>query len=84
MIESRSQPSRIFTVTGQGTASFTARTIFPIFKGSLIRALPSPLEATFGTGHPILISIRSGFAVSKAIRAPSAMISGSLPKSWTA
>ena len=56
-----SQPLLIFTVTGIGTDATTASTISFTFFGLFNRAEPAcDLIATFGTGHPILISIISG------------------------
>ena len=49
---SASQPERIFAVTGRGVASTSARTTAPIFSGSRIMALPSPLPVIFGAGQP--------------------------------
>ena len=78
----RSQPMRVFTVTGTSTASATARTIRPAKAGSFIRALPSPLLTIFGMGQPILRSRKSQPEWPRASWAASAMISGSLPKIW--
>ena len=76
----RSQPIRVFTVTGTSTASTTARTIWPASCGSFIRALPSPLLTIFGMGQPMLISKKSQPEWPRASLAACAMISGSLPK----
>ena len=75
-----SQPLRILTVTGTGTAFTTASTIRAAFSGSFISALPSPLFAIFGMGQPMLMSIKSAPDASSASAAPSAMTDGSLPK----
>ena len=48
------------TVTGTGTAAFTAATISPQSSGVFIRALPLPPPVIFGAGQPMLISISSG------------------------
>ncbi len=79
-----SQPIRIFNVTGTGTARTTVCSIRWAAASSRIRAEPAICPtATFLTGHPKLISIRSA-PRSTAIRAASAMASGSHPASCTA
>ena len=75
-----SQPRRHLTVTGTSTALTTASTIFPASSGVRIRPQPSPLFATLGMGQPMLMSRKSQPEISSASRAPSAMVSGSLPK----
>ena len=75
-----SQPLRILTVTGTGTACVTASTIRAAFSGSRIKALPSPFPAIFGIGQPMLMSIKSAPECSSASAAPSAITAGSLPK----
>ena len=55
-----SQPLRIFTVTGTGTAAFTAATISPQSSGVFMSALPLPLFTIFGIGQPMLRSMKSG------------------------
>ena len=77
-----SQPRRHLTVTGTGTARTTASTILPASSGVRIRPEPSPELAIFGMGQPILMSRKSQPEISSASRAPSAMISGSLPNIW--
>ena len=77
-----SQPLRIFTVTGTGTAWTTARMISPASFGSRMRALPPPLPATLGAGHPMLMSMTSGWWAMASL-APWAITWGSLPKSCT-
>ena len=52
LTERSSQPERIFTVTGRGVASASARTTLPIRAGSRIMALPSPLPVILGAGQP--------------------------------
>jgi hypothetical protein len=47
-----SQPLRIFTVTGQGTASRTARMMARASSGFSISAEPSPLLTTLPTDSP--------------------------------
>ena len=79
-----SQPRRIFTVTGTGLAFTTASAIRAAFSGSFIRAEPSPLETTFPTGQPMLMSMKSAPLTWAAIWAASAMHTGSLPKIWAA
>ena len=57
-----SQPLLIFTVTGILTAFTTASTISFTLAGFFKRALPAcDFIATLGTGHPMFISIISGF-----------------------
>lgn len=75
-----SQPFRILTVTGTGTAFLTASTILAAFSGSRIKALPSPFPAIFGMGQPMLISMKSAPECSSASAAPSAITDGSFPK----
>ena len=75
-----SQPRRIFTVTGTPAAFTTASAMRAAFSGSFIRAEPSPLETTFPTGQPMLMSMMSAPLISRAICAASAMQTGSLPK----
>ena len=53
--------------------------ILPASAGSLSSALPSPLPATFGTGHPMLIS-RIWKEYSSRVAATSPISSGSDPK----
>ena len=56
---SKSQPFRIFTVTGTFeflTTAFTISFTSSKFNNNL---LPSPFFTTFGAGHPIFISIIS-------------------------
>ena len=79
-----SQPRRIFTVTGTGLAFTTASAMRAAFSGSFIRAEPSPLETTFPTGQPMLMSMTSAPDTSAAITAASAMQVMSLPKIWAA
>ena len=74
-------PERNFTVMGRSTAFFIAETMAQASAGSPIRALPSPLEKTFGTGQPMLTSMKSGWHSSTVLRAASAITSGSWPKS---
>ena len=76
----RSQPRRVFTVTGTETASATARMMRPANGMSRMRALPSPLLAIFGMGQPILMSRKSHLLMPTAICAASAIMAGSLPK----
>ena len=76
LTEFLSQPLRIFTVTGTGTARTTAETIARQSRGLFMRAEPEPLLAILGAGQPILISMKSG-SYSMQIFAASAMISGS-------
>ena len=79
-----SQPRRIFTVTGTGLAFTTASAMRAAFSGSFIKAEPSPLETTFPTGQPMLMSMKSAPLASAAIWAASAMQETSLPKIWAA
>ena len=78
-----SKPALILIVSGLSSASAIFSTILPTSTGSFIRAEPSPLLTTFGTGHPILTSIISN-SLSESLFAISAMISGSEPKSCNA
>ena len=71
-------------MTGTGTAFTTASTMRPAFSGSFIKAAPSPLFTIFPMGQPMLMSMMSVPAASRAIWAASAMQTGSLPKIWTA
>ncbi len=57
-----SYPKRVFTVTGIFTASTIALVMATIFGMSFKIPEPEPLEATFRTGQPQLMSITSGFA----------------------
>ena len=67
-----------FNITqANGTTAFT---ISPANSGVRINPQPSPEFAIFGIGHPILISRKSQPEISSASFAPSAMISGLLPK----
>ena len=74
-------PFRILTVTGRSVWETQVRTISSILPGSFIRADPSPLPKTLGTGHPMLISRMSKGSCPIFSRAP-AKSSGSRPKSW--
>ena len=77
---SSSQPLLILTVTGTDTAFTTALTISLILLGSFNSALPAwALRATFGTGHPIFISIISGCICSSTIFAEATKEAISLP-----
>ena len=77
-----SQPMRIFAESGTSTASRMARMMAKAVSGVRRRPEPSPWLATFGTGQPMFTS--SIFApAATASCAPSAMISGSEPKSCT-
>ena len=73
-----SQPRRVLQVTGVETALTTARVISSILGTSRRSPAPAPLPATFLTGQPKLMSMKSGWAVS-TIRAASAIASGSRP-----
>ena len=75
-----SQPLRILTVTGTGTALATADTISAASSGVRMSAEPSPDLTTLPTGQPMLMSIISAPEMSSARFAPSAMASGSCPK----
>ena len=75
-----SQPRRHLTVTGTSTALTTLETIWPASSGVRIRPHPSPELAIFGMGQPMLMSMKSQPEISNASLAPSAMVSGSLPK----
>ena len=78
-----SQPMRIFNVTGTSTASTVAARILPASTSSRISAEPAAWPtATFFTGQPKLMSIRSA-PLATAIRAASAMASGSQPANCT-
>ena len=75
---------RILSVTGTETASTVARRMAAAARSSRISAEPACWPtATFLTGQPKLMSIRSA-PCPTAIRAASAMAAGSQPASWTA
>ena len=74
-----SQPNLVFTVTGSVVPLITALVSRIIRSMSLNTPAPAPLLTTFFTGHPKLISTRSGFTVSQ-IPALIAMASSSPPK----
>ena len=58
-------PLLILAVTGRSTVSTTALTMSLILSGSFRSALPAcALTATFVTGHPMFMSIMSGFMFS--------------------
>ena len=79
LMESLSQPMRIFTVTGTSTALTAASATRAAKSGFFISAEPSPEETTFLTGQPILISTISAPA-SATTFAPMAIASGLDPK----
>ncbi len=75
------RPGRSLTVTGRPEPSRAATASATASSGSFTSAAPAPVLQTFGTGQPMLRSIR--FApVSAALAAAERMISGSLPNSW--
>ena len=77
-----SQPMRIFIVTGTLTARATFSRMRPAVISSRISAEPAICPtATFFTGQPKLMSIRSA-PRSADIFAASAIASGSQPASW--
>ena len=80
-MEESSQPKRVFTVTGRSVLSITACVNRIIKSTSFKTPAPAPLQTTFFTGHPKLISIISGFTV-LTIFEESAMASSSPPKIW--
>ncbi len=69
-IDSSFHPSRVLTVTGRVASSITAAVMASIL--GRLRKMPAPpsLQTTFLTGHPKLMSTRSGFWAS-AMRAAS-------------
>ena len=71
------------TVTGSPEPSTAARATATAVSGSLMRAAPAPVRHTFGTGHPMLRSMRSA-PRSATVAAAERMTSGSWPKSWMA
>ena len=79
LMESLSQPMRIFTVTGTSTALTAASATRAAKSGFFISAEPSPEVTTFFTGQPILISTISAPA-SATTFAPNAIASGLEPK----
>ena len=83
---SSSQPLRNLTVTGAELALTTARMTLSAVSIRSMRALPSPFPVILGAGQPMLMSMRASFPwrLSQMNPACSAMMSGSLPKSWTA
>ena len=52
-------PARSLTVTGRPEPSRAARATATAVSGSLISAAPAPVFITFGTGQPMLRSMRS-------------------------
>ena len=60
LIESSSQPKRVFTVTGNLVCFTIASVRETIRSMSFKMPAPAPLLTTFLTGHPKLISIISG------------------------
>ena len=79
LIESLSQPIRIFTVTGTSTASTAASATRAARSGFFISAEPSPEVTTFFTGQPMFISTISAPASATTL-APKAIASGLEPK----
>ena len=75
----RENPMRVFTVTGTDTALLTAAAICSIFRGSLNRAAPAPLDTIFRAGHPKLMSMKSNRLISSITEAAPAMVGGSAP-----
>ncbi len=76
-----SQPSRILTVTGTFEAPTTAAMISFASPMSRSSADPAPLFRILGTGHPMLISMKST-SPCDTICAASAMDAGLDPKIW--
>ena len=68
-------------MTGRPLPSRAARATFTAVSGSLMSAAPAPVLQTFGTGQPMLRSMRSA-PRSATVAAAERMISGSWPKSW--
>ena len=81
LIEVASQPKRVFTVTGKCVLSITACVSRIIKSTSFKTPAPAPLQTTFLTGQPKLMSIISGFTV-ETIFDESAIASSSPPKIW--
>ncbi len=75
-------PARHFTDTGF-PLFLQARMMAEALGMSSIRALPSPLLNTLGTGQPILMSIKSKCS-SSGLLAICSMTAGDPPRSWTA
>ena len=72
---------RSLTVTGSPDPSRAARAIATAWSASCSSAAPAPVFITFGTGQPMLMSIRSAPSVATCAAAER-MISGSWPNSW--
>lgn len=82
---SSSQPSRIFTVTGTGTASTTLRTSSTVAPVVSHRSDdPPPVLTTLRTGHPMLMSTLSASWRSTSHLAAPAISSAFDPKICTA
>ena len=79
LIELSSQPKRVFTVTGKWVLSITALVKRIIKSTSFKTPAPAPLQTTFFTGQPKLISIKSGFTA-ETILEDKAIASSSPPK----
>ena len=76
------RPARSLTVTGRPEPSRAASATATAVSGSPSIAAPAPVLQTFGTGQPMLRSMRSAPARA-TVAAAERMISGSWPKSWT-
>jgi hypothetical protein len=80
LIEDESQPRRIFTVTGTGTAATIAATTRAVAWTSRASAAPLPRLTTLETGHPRLTSTSTA-PRSTQTTAASAITAGSQPTS---
>lgn len=80
---SQSHPSLVLTVTGSETAFTTSDVMRSILGMSRSMPAPAPFAATFFTGQPKLMSMRSGPACS-TISAACTIASGSRPYIWIA
>ena len=62
-VRRRASPERSFTVTGRPLPSRAARATATAVRGRASSAAPAPVLQTFGTGQPMLMSIRSAPAL---------------------
>ncbi len=76
------QPLRILTVVGMAMAADTARMMDCTRSRSRRQPEPPLRLTTFLTGHPKLMSRKSGWYTSSTSAAASAMAAGSDPKIW--
>ncbi len=77
-----SNPLRVFAVTGRAVASTTALVMASTSPRSRRHPDPPFFRTTFFTGHPKLMSTKSGAYTSDTKAAASAITPGSEPKIW--